>query len=122
MCSGVEMRGVNWVLLACFVATVWQTKEALRLSVAAQGDCKVSICCVRAITNFCLIVPYRSHTPETIIYMKKYLEEFYECMHVFEEFQARKADQEKAARASKELVEGQAWQAILEQYFMLTPS
>jgi len=54
--------------------------------------------------------------------MKKYLEEFHECMHVFQEFWATKADREEAARASKELAEGQAWQATLEQYFMLTPS
>ena len=43
-------------------------------------------------------------------------------MHVFQEFWATKADREEAARASKELAEGQAWQATLEQYFMLTPS
>jgi len=54
--------------------------------------------------------------------MKKYLEEFHECMHVFQEFQATKANWEEVARASKELAESQAWQVMLEQYFMLTPS
>jgi len=54
--------------------------------------------------------------------MKKYLEEFHEGMHVFQEFRAMKADWEEAARASKELAEGQAQQATLEQYFMLTPT
>jgi len=122
MWSGVGMRGVNRVLLACFAAAVRQMKEAPSLSVAAQGDCKIAIRCIRAITNFCLLVQYRSHIPETIVYMKKYLEEFHECMYVFQEFRATKADREEAARASKELAEGQARQATLEQYFMLTPS
>jgi len=116
------MRCVNWVLLACFAAAVRQTKEAPSLSVAAQSDCKIPIRCVRAITDFCLIAQYRSHTLETIVYMKKYLEEFHECMHVFQEFRAMKADWEETARASEELAEGQARQAMLEQYFILIPS
>jgi len=89
------MRGINRVLLACFAAAVRQTKEAPSLSVAAQGDCKIAIRCVRAITDFCLIAQYQSHTPETTVYMKKYLEEFYECMHVFQEFRATKAAREE---------------------------
>jgi len=122
MWSGVEMWGVNRVLLACFAAAVRQTKEPPSLSVAAQADCKIAIRCIHAITDFCLIAQYRSHTPETIAYMKKYLQEFHECMHVFQKCRAMKADREEAARASKKLVEGQAQQAMLEQYFMLTPS
>jgi len=35
MCSSVEIRDVNRVLLACFTAAVRQTKEAPSLSVAA---------------------------------------------------------------------------------------
>jgi len=108
------MQGVNWVLLACFAAAVRQTKEALSLSLAAHGDCKIAIRYVCAIMDFCLIAQYRSHTPETIVYMKKYLQEFHECMHVFQEFRATKADREEAARASKELAEGQVGQATLE--------
>jgi len=56
--SSVEMWGVNRVLLACFAAAVRQTKEAPSLSVAGQGDCKIAIRCVRAITDFCLIAQY----------------------------------------------------------------
>jgi len=47
--------------------------------------------------------------------MKKYLEEFHEGMHIFQEFQATKADREETARASKELAESQAQQVRLEQ-------
>jgi len=109
-------------MLACFTAALRQTKNTQGLSATVQGDCKIAIHYVCAITNFCLIAQYRSHTPETIVYMKKYLEEFHECMHVFQEFRAMIADQEEAARASKELAEGQVRQATLEQYVMLTPT
>ena len=88
------MRGGNWVLLACLAATVRQMKEAPSLPVAAQGDCIIAIRCVRAIMGFCLIAQYGSHIPETIVYMKKYLQEFHKCMHDFQEFRATKADQE----------------------------
>jgi len=95
-------------MLTCFAAVLQQTKDTQGLSATAQGNCKIAIHCVRTITDFCLIAQYQSHTPETIAYMKKYLEEFHECMNVFQEFWATKTDREEAARASKELAEGQA--------------
>jgi len=42
---------------------------------------------------------YRSHTRETIGYMNDYLGQFNQCLHIFGEFRASKADNQKAARA-----------------------
>ncbi|KAF8454155.1 hypothetical protein BGX38DRAFT_1083038, partial [Terfezia claveryi] len=39
---------------------------------------------VHALSDFCLIVQYRSHTGETIQYMTKYLQDFHRYRHVFE--------------------------------------
>ncbi|KAF8432002.1 hypothetical protein BGX38DRAFT_1103357, partial [Terfezia claveryi] len=83
MWSGAEMRGINRVILACFAAALWQVKDVPGLSAAGQADAKIAIRCVRALTDFCLMAQYRSHTPQTIEYMNQYLREFHEFMHIF---------------------------------------
>ena len=94
--------------------------DAGSLSVAAQSDCKIAIRSIRGITDCCLITQYSSHTPQMIAYMKKYLQEFHQLMHILRQFRATKADREDATKAGKELAEGQARQATIEQYFTLT--
>ncbi|KAF8430727.1 hypothetical protein BGX38DRAFT_1079773, partial [Terfezia claveryi] len=56
--------------------------------VAGQADAKIVIQCVRALTDFCLMAQYCSHTPQTIEYMNQYLQEFHQFRHIFGEFQA----------------------------------
>ncbi|KAF8457633.1 hypothetical protein BGX38DRAFT_1326585 [Terfezia claveryi] len=107
MWSGVEIRGINRVILACFVAALQQIQDVPSLSAAGQADAKIAIRCVRALTDFCLMVQYCSHTPQTIEYMNQYLQEFHQFRHIFSEFQASKADRGKAAKASKDLAEAQ---------------
>ena len=120
MWNGKEMRGVTRVILACFTAALRQTKDAPCLPAAAQTDSKIAIRCVRAITDFCLVAQYRSHTPQTLRYMTEYLQQFHQSVHIFAEFRAGKADREEAAKVAKELGEGQARQATINQYFQLT--
>ena len=110
MWSGTEMKGVNHVILACFTAAMRQ-QSVPSLSAAALRDSKVAIKCVRAITDFCLMAQYRSHTPQTIGYMDEYLRDFHKFMYIFGEFRASKADREEAVRAVQELAEEQAQQA-----------
>jgi hypothetical protein len=43
-------------------------------------------------------------------------------MHIFAEFRATKATREEAAKVAQEIVEGQARQATIHQYFQLTPT
>ncbi|KAF8415753.1 hypothetical protein BGX38DRAFT_1110016 [Terfezia claveryi] len=88
MWSGAEMRGINRVILACFAAALRQIKDIPSLSAAGQADAKIVIRCVRALTDFCLIAQYRSHTPQTIEYMNQYLQEFHQFKHIFGEFRA----------------------------------
>ena len=116
----MEIRAVKRILWACFTLALWQTPGAGSLSAAAQCDCKIPIRSIREITDFCLIAQYRSHTPQTIAYIKKYLQDFHQFMHIFRVFRVTKADREEATKATKELAEGQARQATIEQYFTLT--
>ncbi|KAF8416671.1 hypothetical protein EV426DRAFT_711866 [Tirmania nivea] len=95
-------------------------KETSRLRPAAQADVKIAIRAVRALSDFCLIAQYRSHTAETIQYMTKYLQEFHKYRQVFGEFRASKADQNKAKGASKDLALTQACQATISSYFPTT--
>jgi len=63
MWSGTEMRGLNQVLLACFTAALYDPiMDTASLSVGAKADSKKAIRCVRYITDFWLMVQYRSHT------------------------------------------------------------
>ncbi|KAF8424429.1 hypothetical protein BGX38DRAFT_1074294, partial [Terfezia claveryi] len=45
---------------------------------------KIAIRYVRALTDYCLMAQYRSHTPQTIEYMNQYLREFHEQQAVHE--------------------------------------
>jgi len=83
MWSGLEMRGVNHVILACCAAALRRTTDAPRLSATAQRDAKTAIRCVRAIIDFCLMAQYCTHTQETIKYMDKYLVQLHQHMHIF---------------------------------------
>ena len=73
MCNGMEMRGVNRVILACFTAALYQAGATPKLSAAAHRDSKIAIHYVRAIIDFCLMAQYHSNTSQTIGYMDEYL-------------------------------------------------
>ena len=77
---------------------------------------------MRAITDFCLMAQYCSHTSQTIGYMNEYLRQFDQHMHIFSEFRASKADHQEAAKVSQGLAEGQTQQATIHQYFQITPT
>jgi len=67
------MGAVGRVILAYFTAAIGREKEGSRLSPGAHSDLKVAIGAICAVSDFCLIVQYRSHTLETIKYMSQYL-------------------------------------------------
>ena len=114
------MSGVNYVILACFTSALCQTKDNSRLSKAAHSDTKVAICCVRTMPDFCLMAEYRDHTLQTLPYMNHYLQQFHEHIDIFGEFRASKADSEEAAKAARELAEGQARQSTINYNFKVT--
>jgi len=90
------------------------------LTAAAQSDLKLAIRAVRTLSDFCLIAQHRSHTPKTIKYMSKYMQDFHRYRHIFGEFHASKADHNKAKGASKDLCTSQARQCTISNYFEVT--
>ncbi|KAF8457923.1 hypothetical protein BDZ91DRAFT_666180, partial [Kalaharituber pfeilii] len=72
--SGKEMRNLSRVLLGVFAATV--TSQA--------------ILCIRYFMDFYLIAQYRTHTDETVNYMRQYLEKFHVYKSVFLQYRAGK--------------------------------
>ncbi|KAF8440699.1 hypothetical protein BGX38DRAFT_1074657, partial [Terfezia claveryi] len=46
---------------------------------------KKAIRCVRYIMDFSLVAQYRSHTPQTIGYMDRYLRKFHDNLHVIQD-------------------------------------
>jgi len=51
---------------------------------------KHALHCVRALVDFNMMVQYRSHTPETIAYLKEYLDRFHRMKDIFQEFRVSK--------------------------------
>ena len=107
MWNGTEMRGVNRVILTCFTAALRQAGATPKLSTAAHRDSKISFRCVRAITDFCLMAQYCSHTLQTIGYVDEYQRQFHQFRHILGEFRAGKADREDAPKAAQEIEEDQ---------------
>jgi len=85
--------------------TQWQGKEmrnlgrcirgviaiALRQPGGAQAILfKRALRCVRALVDFEMMAPYRSHTPDTIAYMETYLDQFHWTKDIFLEFRVTK--------------------------------
>ena len=108
------------MILACFTATMRREQDPRRLSAATKRDLKLAIKAVRAVSDFCLSAQYRSNTCETLKYMFKYLRDFHRYRHIFGEYRASKADDQKAKGGSKDLGASQARQSTISNYFQVT--
>jgi len=49
-------------------------------------DFKTALKCVCTLVDFSLMAQYRSHTPDTLLYMERYLQTFHRTKHIFLEF------------------------------------
>ena len=58
---------------------------------------------VRALIDFNMMAQHRSHTPDTIAYMKEYLDQFHKMKDIFLEFQVTKRTQVKVDKQRKEI-------------------
>ena len=114
------MRGVGRVILGCCTVSMRREKDTIRLTPVGQADLKIAIRAVRPLSDFCLIAQYRSHIPETIKYMAKYLQDFHTYRHIFREFHASKANHKRAKGASKDLAASQTRQGTIPNYFKVT--
>lgn len=110
--TATEIRGFPRLILACFTIALGQTAGSHKLSAAPQRDSKIGIRCVRAITDFCLMAQYRSHTQQTKRFMNEYLQQFHNYRKIFAEFRACKSDHKEAAKVAEQIAEGQAQSTI----------
>ena len=98
--------------------TQWQGKEmrnrgrcisaglasALRNPDSSQHqDFNISLKCVGAPDDFSLMTQYRSHTPDTLAYMEKYLQAFHLTKDVFLEFRTSKSTHAEVNRQHREV-------------------
>jgi len=102
--------------------THWQGKEmcnfgpcilavlasALRNRHSSQyNDFKSALKCASALVDFSLMAQYLSHTPDTLVYIEKHLQTFYQSKDIFLEFctsKATRAETNCQARDPRELM------------------
>jgi len=61
--------------------------------------------CVSALVDFSLRAQYRSHTPDTLVYMERYLQTFRRTKDIFLEFRTSMATRAEANRQDRDLRE-----------------
>jgi len=61
--------------------------------------------CVCALVDLSLMAQYRNHTPDTLVYMERYLQTFHQTKDIFLEFSASKATPAEANRRDWDLRE-----------------
>src|SRR5947209_5206285 len=83
--TGKEMRNLVKVLLPCFAATRWHP-SAIERPIFIKA-----LTCVQSIVDFTLMVHYKSHTDETIQYLKQYLKAFHDFKDIFKEYRKDKS-------------------------------
>jgi len=64
---------------------------------------KHALRCVRALVDFNMMAQYRSHTPDTIAYMKEYLDQFERMKDIILEFRVIKRTQAKVDKQRNEI-------------------
>src|SRR5207302_2303910 len=68
-----------------------------------QHDFGRALKCIGMLVDFSLMSQYRSHTPDTLSYLEKYLQTFHQTNDVFLEFCTTKATCAEANRRDREL-------------------
>ena len=78
--------------------------SALRNPECSQHqDFNIALNCVGALVDFSLMTEYRSHTPDTLAYMERYLQTFHQTKDVFVEFRTSKSTRAEVNRQQREL-------------------
>ena len=95
--QGKEMRNVGHCILGVLAV-------ALRQPGGAQAiPFKSALGYLRALINFNIMAPYRSHTPDTIAYMEDYLDQSHRMKDIFLEFRVTKGTQARVDKQRKEI-------------------
>ena len=97
--QGKEMRNLSRCISAVLAS-------ALRNPDSSQHhDFQIALKCVSALVDFSLMAQYRSHTPDTLSYLERYLLTFHQTKDIFLEFRTSKATRAEANRQDRELRE-----------------
>jgi len=87
----------------CISAILASTLRNLHSS--QYQDFKSALKYVSALVDFTCMAQYCSHTPDTLSYMKSYLQTFHQTKDIFLEFRTSKATRAQAYRQDRELRE-----------------
>jgi len=89
---GKEMRNLGYCISAVLAS-------ALRNPDTSQyHNFKSALKCVSALVDFSLMAQYLSHTPDTLVYMERYLQTFHRTKDIFLEYRTWKATRVEANR------------------------
>ena len=95
--QGKEMRNIGRCISAVLAS-------ALRNPDSSQyQDFNIALKCVGALVDFSLMTQYRSHPPNTLAYMERYLQTFHQTKEVFLEFHTSKSTLAEANCQDREL-------------------
>ena len=83
--GGKEVRNLVTVILLCFAASLH------RSSAVEHPIFNKALICVHSIVDFTLMSQFKSHTDETIQYVKQYLKAFHNHKDVFKEYRKDKS-------------------------------
>jgi len=88
--------------LSCCISAV--LASALRnLDSSQYHDFKSALKCVSPLVDFSLMAQYWSHSPDTLSYMKSYMQTFHRRKDILLKFRTSKATRTQTARQDREL-------------------
>jgi len=106
--QGKEMRNVSPYISAVLVSTL-RNPDSFQ-----YHDFKSTLNCVSALVNLSLMTQYRSDTPDTLVYMERYLQTFHRTKDIVLEFRTSKATHTEASLQDRDLGELMANQCANE--------
>ena len=95
--QGKEMRNLGRCISAV-LASALQIPDSFQ-----HQDFNMALKCVGALVDFSLMTQYRSHTPDTLVYMERYLQTFHQTKDIFLEFRTSKSTRAEVNHQDREL-------------------
>jgi len=95
--------------ISAILASTWRNPDCPQ-----YHDFKSALKCISALVDFSRMTQYRSRTPDTLVYMERYLQTFHRTKDIFLEFRTLKATRAEANRQDQNLREPMANQRANE--------
>jgi len=97
--QGKEVRNLGRCIWAVLVSSLRNPQSS------QYHDFKSPLKCDSALVDLSLMTQYRSHTPDTLVYMERYLQTLHQTKDIFLEFCTSKAMRAEAYRQDRDLRE-----------------